>query len=244
MSLQKLRSALRKAANKERAKVSSWFFKTGKGQYGEGDKFYGITVPEQRKIAKQFFLDLALAEIVQLLKSSYHEERFTALEILVMKFDLAIKLGNEKAQKQIYDLYLKNAKLVNNWDLVDTSAEYIVGRFLFLTSKPLSRPRAILLKLARSENLWEKRIAMISCFEFIKHNQFEDALVIAEILLKDKHDLIHKAVGWMLREIGNRDIKTLLRFLDRYTLKMSRTTLRYAIEKFPEKQRLKYLKMK
>ena len=135
-------------------------------------------------------------------------------------------------------MYLKSTKWINNWDLVDTSAEYIVGAHLE------NRPRSILKKLAKSNNLWEKRIAMLSCFHFIRKEDFKDALQIAETLLKDDHDLIHKAVGWMLREIGNRDLKIELEFLDKHTLRMPRTTLRYAIERFPEKIRLKYLKMK
>ena len=233
-----VQNSLRKAGSPEKAKSSAWFFKTGKGDYGYGDKFYGITVPEQRKIAKQFYKTASLADVTKLLQGRFHEERFTALEILVMKFNLAIKEKDFVEQKKIYDLYLKSTKYVNNWDLVDTSAEYIVGLYL------ANKPRAILKKLAKSQDLWEKRIAMISCFYFIQQKDFKDALEIAEILLKDKHDLIHKAVGWMIREIGNRDLKTELKFLDKHALNMSRTTLRYAIEKFPEKLRLKYLKMK
>lgn len=230
--------ALKRAGNKEKAKGVARFFKTGKGEYGEGDVFYGITVPVQRKIAKEFYLDLSLAELGKTLQSKVHEERFTTLEALVMKFDRAAKLKDVKTQKAIYDLYLKFTKYINNWDLVDTSAEYIVGPYL------ANRPRTVLKKLAKSKSLWERRIAMISCFHFIRNKDFADALQIAEILLKDDHDLIHKAVGWMLREIGNRDIKPELAFLDKHTLKMPRTMLRYAIERFPEKLRLKYLKMK
>ncbi len=242
--VKKVQSVLKKAGSPGRAQTSQWFFKTGKGQYGEGDLFYGITVPEQRKIAQQFFKDFSQGEIIELLKSKFHEDRFVALEMLVMKFELAVKLGDKKTQKQIYDLYLKNAQLINNWDLVDTSANYIVGKFLLLTSNELSKSRAVLTKLAKSSDLWEKRIAMISCYEFIKNNQYKDGLKIAEILLKDDHDLIHKAVGWMLREIGKKNLKSEMEFLNKFVLQMPRTTLRYAIERFPEKIRLKYLKMK
>ena len=233
-----VRAALKKTGNPNKAKIYSRFFKTGKGEYGEGDLFYGITVPEQRKIAREFFADLPLAEIRKLLAGKYHEERFTALEMLVMKFEAAAKSKNTKAQKEIYEFYLKNTKFINNWDLVDTSAEYIVGAYL------LDKPRKILYTLAKSKDLWEKRIAMISCFKFIKNNQFDDALKIATILMKDDHDLIHKAVGWMLREIGNRNLAVERQFLDKHVLNMPRTMLRYAIERFPEKLRLKYLKIK
>ena len=236
--IKQFQQAIKKAGSAERAKTYQWFFKTGKGEYGEGDLFYGITVPVQRKIAKHFYLDLTLTDLAKTLQSKYHEDRFTTLEALVMKFDRAKAQQDDKAQKAIYDLYLKSTKYVNNWDLVDTSAEYIVGAYL------QNKPRAILKKLAKSKSLWERRIAMIACFHFIRQKDFTDALIIAEILLKDKHDLIHKAVGWMLREIGNRDLKTELKFLDKYALQMSRTTLRYAIERFPEKLRLKYLKLK
>ncbi len=230
--------ALKKAGTKERAKASLWYFKTGKGEYGEGDLFYGVTVPVQRKIAKHFYLDLTLFDLSRTLQSKYHEVRFTSLEALVMKFDRAVKLQDDKTQKAIYDLYLKSTKYINNWDLVDTSAQYIVGPYL------QNRSRAVLKKLAKSKSLWERRIAIISCFHFIGQKDFKDALQISVMLLKDNHDLIHKAVGWMLREIGNRDLKTELVFLDKHTLQMPRTMLRYAIEKFPEKLRLKYLKMK
>lgn len=238
----KIQQVLKSAGTPERAKSSAWFFKTEEGQYGFGDKFLGITVPEQRKIAKQFYNDISLADTLQLLKGKYHEERFTALEILVMKYEAAQAQGNKAVQNQIYNAYLKSTKYINNWDLVDTSAEYIVGAYL--GEKNASDRAKVLTKLALSRSLWEKRIAMIACFYFIKQKSFKDALVIAEILLKDPHDLIQKAVGWMLREIGNRDLKIELTFLDKHTKHMPRTMLRYAIERFPEKLRLKYLKMK
>lgn len=233
-SLGELRKLVKSSGTAERAKASMWFFKTGKGQYGYGDVFIGITVPEQRKIAKQFFKILSLPQIAKLLSSKIHEERFIALEMLVMKFEA----GTPKEQKGVYDLYLRSTKYINNWDLVDTSASYIVGQYLF------NRPRGILKKLAKSKSLWEKRISIIATLYFISKNQFADTLAIAKILLKDDHDLIHKAIGWMLREVGKRDLQTEIKFLDEYATKMPRTTLRYAIERFPEKQRLYYLKKK
>ena len=236
-ALESIRFAIKKAGDPVKAAGVAKYFKSGKGEYGEGDKFYGITVPVQRKIAKQYYLDITLAEVAKLLQGKFHEERFVALEVLVMKFDRAVILQDVKMQKQVFDLYLASTKFINNWDLVDTSAEYIVGAYL------QNKSRAILKKLAKSTLLWERRIAMIACFHFIRNKDFADALSIAEILLKDEHDLIHKAVGWMLREIGNRDLKTELSFLDKYTTYMPRTMLRYAIERFPEKLRLKYLHM-
>lgn len=218
----------------ERAKASQWFFKTGKGQYGYGDVFVGITVPEQRKIAKRFYKILSLTEVAKLLNSKIHEDRFIALEILVMKFES----GSEQEQKAVYNLYLKSTKYVNNWDLVDTSASYIVGAYLY------DNPRSILKKLAKSKSLWEKRISIIATLYYISKSQFQDTLDISKILIKDEHDLIHKAVGWMLREIGKRDIKTELKFLDEYSTRMPRTMLRYAIERFPETKRQYYLKKK
>ncbi len=235
--LDQLRQTIKKSGSLEKAKSLARFFKTGKGEYGYGDKFYGITVPVQRKIAKEFFLDLSLADATKLLQGQYHEERFVALEILIMQFERAHALQNLQAEKQIYEAYLRSTKFINNWDLVDTSAEYIVGAYL------TNKPRTILKKLAKSSNLWERRIAMVSCFSFIRQNDFADALKIATMLLNDEHDLIHKAVGWMLREIGKRDLQTELVFLNEHTLAMPRTMLRYAIERFPEKLRLKYLRM-
>ena len=236
-ALESIRLAIKEAGDPVKAAGVAKYFKSGKGEYGEGDKFYGITVPVQRKIAKQYYLDITLTEVAKLLQGKFHEERFVALEILVMKFDRAVALQDVKMQKQIYDLYLASTKFINNWDLVDTSAEYIVGAYL------QNKSRAILKKLAKSTLLWERRIAMIACFYFIRNKDFADAVAIAEILLKDEHDLIHKAVGWMLREIGNRDLKAELTFLDKHTTRMPRTMLRYAIERFPEKLRLKYLHM-
>lgn len=233
MALRELKKELQSLADKNRATASAWFFKTGSGQYGAGDKFIGIRVPAQRKVAYKY-LDLELSYVRELLQSPIHEHRFVALEILVAKYER----GDLKTKKTMFDFYLKNRKFVNNWDLVDTSAGYILGDYL------LTRNKTVLFKLARSKALWDKRIAIIATQGFIKEGQFMETLKIAELLLNDKHDLIHKAVGWMLREVGNRSPETELKFLDKYCLKMPRTMLRYAIEKFPEKKRKYYLNLR
>ncbi|MFH1682998.1 MAG: DNA alkylation repair protein [Candidatus Woesearchaeota archaeon] len=221
---------LQRLANPKQAQLLQGFFKTGKGQYGEGDIFLGIKVPEQRKVAKKY-LDLSLKDLQSLLSSKIHEYRLTALFILVDQY----KKADPKKKKVIFDFYLKNTKNINNWDLVDLSAPNIVGEYL------LENDRKILYKLAKSDLLWERRIAVLATFYFIKNNQFEDSLKIAEILLQDKHDLIHKAVGWMLREIGKRNQAVEERFLKKYYHLMPRTMLRYAIERFEEKKRKAYL---
>lgn len=231
MGHQNILSKLQRLKNPKKAKLLGRFFKCGRGEYGAGDKFLGITVLEQRKIVKKYYQDIELRELEKLLKSEFHEARLTALLILVEKF---IK-GNEKVKNQIYKIYLKNTKYINNWDLVDLSAPRIIGGYL------LDKDRKILYKLARSKNLWEKRISVLATFMFIRECDFKDALKIAEVLLNDKHDLIHKAVGWMLREVGNRNLKTEEKFLQKYYKTMPRTMLRYAIEKFPEKKRAAYL---
>src|SRR3989344_9018134 len=239
-NLVELRKELKGIAETKRAEVSQGFFKTGKGEYGEGDVFLGITVPQSRKIAIMF-KDLPFSEILGLLKSKIHEERLIALLILVYNFNA----GNEKAQKKIFDFYLENMQCVNNWDLVDLSADKIVGVYLLNSSSESELPRSnfsILIKLARSENLWERRIAIVATYYFIKNNKFNATLKIARVLLKDEHDLIHKAVGWMLREVGKRDMKTEIKFLNKHYKKMPRTMLRYSIERFPEELRMDYLK--
>ena len=218
-------------ANPEQAKILQRFFKTGKGQYGEWDQFLWIKVPVQRQIAKQH-LEIDFSEIQALLDSPIHEYRLVAVLILVQKYAKA----DEKLQKKIFDFYLKNAKWINNRDLVDLSAPHIVGEYL------LEREKDILYKLAKSKNLREKRIAIISTFAFIKVGLFEDTFKIAEILMHDDHDLIHKAVGWMLREAGKRSLYEEEKFLKPRYKKMPRTMLRYAIEKFEETKRQKYLK--
>jgi 3-methyladenine DNA glycosylase AlkD len=215
----------------EKANILQRFFKTGFGQYGEGDIFLGIVVPNTRIVAKKFS-DLPLAEIKKALYSRIHEERLCALLILVEKFNK----GDNKIKKEVFDFYIKNAKQANNWDLVDLSSPKIVGEYL------LNKDKKILYKFAKSENLWEKRISVISTYMFIKNKKYKDSFKIAEILMNDKHDLIHKAVGWMLREIGKRDLAEEEKFLKNHYKKMPRTMLRYAIEKFPEEKRMKYLK--
>jgi 3-methyladenine DNA glycosylase AlkD len=228
--LNEFRKKLGGLADKEKAKILQRFFKTGKGEYGEGDIFLGITVPIQREVAKKF-LGLRLDDLQKLLDSKIHEERMIALFILVDKY----KKADASWKKNIFNFYTKNYSRINNWDLVDLSAPNIVGDFL------LDRNRKILYAFAKSDNLWKKRIAIISTFAFIRNNEFKDSIKLAEILLNDKHDLIHKAVGWMLREIGKRDKKELIKFLNKNSVKMPRTMLRYSIEKFPEKERKKYL---
>ncbi len=221
-------AALKKLATPERAAASMRFFKTGPGQYGEGDIFSGLSVPQIRSVVKTF-QELPLAETEKLLHSPIHEERLTALLIWVAQF----KKGN---QKQIVELYLKNTTFINNWDLVDSSAAYIVGPYFHKDTSPLY-------KLAQSKNLWERRIAMIATFHFIRQGDSTDALKIAEILLSDLHDLMHKAVGWMLREIGkNCSREVLEEFLRKHYQKLPRIALRYAIERFPEKERKAWLK--
>jgi len=236
MSFLNLKKELNRLANPQKAKLLQRFFKTGKGEYGEGDVFLGITVPQSRKIAIKF-KNLDFVSIETLLKSKIHEERLIALLILVHNFSR----GDEDIKKQIYDFYLSNTKFINNWDLVDLSAYKIVGLYL-LNRGPVKNIPFILVKLAKSKSVWERRIAVISTFQFIKNNRLSESLKIAQILLQDDHDLIHKAVGWMLREVGKKDLKTEIGFLDKHYKKMPRTMLRYAIERFPQKLRKSYLK--
>jgi 3-methyladenine DNA glycosylase AlkD len=216
-------------ADPQRAKNSAWFFKTSPGQYGEGDKFLGLNTPQMRVISKKY-RSLPLSDVQKLIKSDYHEQRSLAIQILVHQFP--------QNSKVVYDFYLQNTKYINNWDLVDISAPKIVGAYL------ADKPRDILYRLAKSDSLWERRIAIISCLYFIvKDKDSADALKISQILLADKHDLIHKAVGWMLREVGKRcSQKTLIDFLDANLKFMPRTALRYSIERFPEPQKQRYLK--
>lgn len=233
MSAKELKSILKKLENPEQAQIYLRFFKTGKGEYGEGDKFLGIKVPVLRQISKKF-KDLLLIGIQELLDSQIHEERMIGLFILVEQF----RKADEDQKKAIYSQYLKNTNNINNWDLVDLSADRIVGAYLF------ERDKQVLFKLAKSKNLWERRIAVLSTFHFIKNKSFDTTLKISEMLLRDKHDLIHKAVGWMLREIGKRNLPEEEKFLKKYYKTMPRTMLRYAIEKFPEQKRQAYLKGK
>lgn len=233
--LNRLTKTILAAANPEKAKLLQRFFKTAPGQYGHGDIFHGITVPHQRLIAKQF-LHLEFPQIQKLLNSKFHEERLIALLILVQNFETATKQKNSIQQQSITDFYLKNSTKINNWDLVDLSAGKILGSFL------LTRPRKILYKLVKSKNLWERRIAIIATSTFIRNKDFSDTLQISELLLNDRHDLMHKAVGWMLREVGKVDRPTLDKFLHTHYHEMPRTALRYAIEHYPEAQRQKFLK--
>jgi 3-methyladenine DNA glycosylase AlkD len=228
-----IQNELKQLGNKEIAEHSQRFFKTAKGQYGYGDIFLGIRVPVLRKIAKKHS-NISINEAAQLLKSKFHEQRLLSLLILVAVF----KKANNQDKKAIYNLYLDNTKFINNWDLVDLSAEHIVGAYLRRIDK---QP---IYKLAVSENLWERRISIMSTFHFIKHNEFIDTLKISRILLHDKEDLIHKAVGWMLRETGKRNIEVEEEFLKKHYKQMPRTMLRYSIEKFPEIKRKRYLKGK
>lgn len=277
-----LRRELRSIANPEKAKLLQRFFKTGKGEYAEGDLFLGIMVPQSREIAKKYS-GLDLRQLKELIASKFHEERLIALFILINKY----KTTNHK--KIIFHFYLKNMKYINNWDLVDLSAPGIVGEHLYAinsrlthsldnslepsgntsiknkyksfssagryplkdlkeTLKKLSREESraidVLFCLANSKSIWERRIAVLATFQFVKYRRFGESLMLAEMLLNDQHDLIHKAVGWMLREVGKRDVDTEIEFLDKYSSKMPRTMLRYAIERFPEKLRMAYLKKK
>jgi len=225
-----LQAALRRIASPEIAKTSAWFFKTGPGQYGEGDQFLGVKVPEVRRVARSF-RDLAIEEVSRLLDSPIHEDRLAALVVLVNQFERV----DEARQKKIFELYLSSTGRINNWDLVDVSAPQIVGGWL------AERSRTTLRKLARSTGLWERRIAIIATLHFIRQRDFADTLAIAELLLGDKHDLIHKATGWMLREVGKRDEAVLRGFLDQFATKMPRTMLRYAIERLPETSRRAYM---
>lgn len=231
MSYQNIMSHLQNLADPEIAKHSQRYFKTGKGEYGYGDIFLGIRVPILRKAVK-LFKDTTIPEIKKLIKSKYHEVRLFSLLLLVHQF---YKADNE-TQEQIYKLYLSNTKYINNWDLVDSSASYIVGAWLY------DKKRTVLYELVQSNLLWERRIAIISTGYFIKNDQFDDTLKLSELLLNDSEDLIHKAVGWMLREVGNRNLKVEENYLKQHYKKMPRTMLRYSIEKFNEKRRQAYLK--
>jgi len=231
LKLSDLKTELRAAAEPSQAMVLQRFFKTGKGDYGEGDVFLGVKIPPIRALVKKYN-GLIIDDAVKLLQSKIHEERMTALLLLVQKF----KKANEDEKRKIYTLYIANTKKINNWDLVDLSAPNIVGEYLF------GKSYDELIARAKSELLWNKRIAVIATFAFIKKGVFEPTFKIAELLINDKHDLIHKAIGWMLREIGKRDIEAEEEFLQIHYKQMPRTMLRYAIEKFPEEKRQNYLK--
>ena len=226
----KIKSDIRKLADPKKAEILQRFFKTGEGEYGEGDIFLGLTVPKSRQIAKAY-KNIPVSEIEELLHSKIHEERLIALILLVNQF----KKGSKEDQKQIFDSYLRNTEFINNWDLVDLSAKHIIGGYLD------DKKRDVLYKLASSKNVWERRIAIIATFFFINKNDFSDTVKISEKLIKDKHDLIQKAVGWVLRETGKKNKQVLENFLKKYHKAMPRTMLRYAIEKFPLEIRKSYL---
>lgn len=232
--LAQLRKDLKLLTNKEKAKFLQRFFKTEKGEYAFGDVFIGLTVPQSRSIAQKY-KNLTNSEIKKLMTSKIHEERLIALLLLVHNFENA----GDKEKKSIFDFYLRHTKYINNWDLVDLSTSKIVGEYLF------NKPKTILYTLAKSNSIWEKRISIIATFQFILNGEYEDTLKIAEILLHDKHDLIQKAVGWMLREVGKRSSQEAEEeFLKKHYKTMPRTTLRYAIERFPETIRRAYLEGK
>jgi 3-methyladenine DNA glycosylase AlkD len=233
LSVNEIHDRLQKLGNKERAESSKWFFKTGPGEYGEGDIFLGLSAPQLRRLAKEY-RHISISDALELLRSRFHEERALALLILIHIFSKA----NQQTKKEIYEAYLKHTRFINNWDLVDLSAPHIVGQFL------MDKSRRPLYRLAKSNSLWERRISIIATLWFIRASDFSDTLGISELLLADKEDLIHKAVGWALREAGKRDLATEENFLREHYKSMPRTMLRYAIERFPEAKRQAYLKGK
>lgn len=233
MSCADIQGELEKLGRPEDAKILQRFFKTGPGQYGEGDRFRGIKVPVLRKLVKKY-RGITLSEAEKLLSSVWHEDRMLALLLLIDLY----RRGEAAVRQRIYTLYLNNTRFINNWDLVDVTAQHIVGDYLSLRSKePLCC-------LARSEMLWERRIAILATFHYIRQGRFDETLQLAEMLLRDEHELIHKAVGWLLREVGKRNRGAEERFLKKHYKEMPRTMLRYAIERFPEARRKKYLQGK
>jgi len=227
-------SELSSLANPEKVIIFHQFFQAFPGGYGEGDQFAGIKVPHLRHVAKQFYSTLSFDETEQLLRHPIHEYRLTALFILTYQYEK----GSPSDKEKVVEIYLRNTAIINNWDLVDASAHKILGHYYF------DKDRALFYQLAASKDLWEQRISIISTFCFIRQHQYEDSLNIAKILLVHPHDLIHKAVGWMLREVGNRDYDTEYQFLEEHYHNMPRTMLRYAIEKFSEPVRQQFLKGK
>jgi len=236
MILNEIKSTLQALANPEKSKILMRFFKTNKGEYGEGDTFLGITVPEQRLVAKQYFQNISIKEIENLLYYDIHEYRLTSLLMLVFKYE---KTKDIQEKKEIVLFYLSQTSRINNWDLVDTSCYKIVGHYCFHENE-----RQILYDLASSDDLWEKRIAIVSTMYFIRQQSLE---IVSKIVLKNMnhpHDLMHKANGWMLREMGKRDESVLIDFLDEYAIKLPRTSLRYALEKLEPSVRDYYMKLK
>jgi 3-methyladenine DNA glycosylase AlkD len=231
MIAKEVTNALKTLATEERRKVNEWFFKTGKGEYGYGDIFLGVTMPDIRRIAKKFSQEISLQELTELIRNPIHEVRLCALIILVNKY-------KKENSDKIYQYYMDHLTAINNWDLVDSSAPYIVGDYLYKHPEKSK----ILIDFSHSENLWVRRISIVSTFTFIKNNEFNTTLEIAKLLLNDNHDLIHKALGWMLREIYKRDERIIKRFLRQNYAQIPRTTLRYAIERMDKEERLLYLK--
>lgn len=223
-----IRADFKKLADPEKAKLLQRFFKTGKGEYAEGDRFYGVMVPQTRALAKKYAGHMTLADISVLLQTGFHEERLCALFILVVK---------SKQDPLVPDFYLKHMAHINNWDLVDSSAPYILGEYLYKNNAK----RKIIFKLAKSKNLWERRIAIVASGYFIRYGRFDETLNLTEILMHDSHDLIHKATGWMLREVGKKNERALTAFLDRHASHMPRTMLRYSIERLSARQKKKYM---
>lgn len=227
-----IKGELQKRINPEKAEFLPRFFQAQPGGYGEGDVFWGVVVPEQRRIARRFYRRISLQELEALLQDPVHECRFTALAMLVLKFE---KAREEGERREIVELYLANADYVNNWDLVDASADKTLGAYIY------NKDRGVLWELAHSGHLWRERIAVMATFYFIRQGDFAETLKLAEFFLGHEHDLIHKAVGWMLREIGKRDFETEYAFLKKHYQKMPRTMLRYAIEKFDPELRRRFL---
>lgn len=232
MTATEIQEVLAFLSTPEKREFLPYFFKTGKGQYGEGDQFLGVVVPDTRKVAKAN-LKLSFSELKKLLKNPYHECRLCALLILVEKF----KKANKEERKELFDFYLSQTKYINNWDLVDLSCRFIVGEYLLD-----KQDRSVLYQLAESDWLWDQRIAVVSTYTFIKNKQYDDIIALSEKLLTHQHDLMHKATGWMLREMGKMDINPLYTFLDQYHRVMPRTMLRYAIEKLTKEEREHYMK--
>ncbi len=231
MGVELIRQQLNQLADPKQAANLQRFFKTGPGDYGEGDRFLGLRVPQIRKLVKAFAAT-PIRDIQQLLRSDIHEERLLALLLMVERF----QSGDEKERERLYRHYLASTRYINNWDLVDASAEHIIGAWLF------DKSREPLYQLAKSGSLWDRRIAIMATFHFIKHGDYAETMQISDCLLQDSHDLIHKAVGWMLREVGKRDPHLEEAFLRKHYREMPRTMLRYAIERFPEQKRQDYLK--
>ena len=229
--------ALRKHATPENKKINKWFFKTGKGQYGFGDRFIGVKIPENRKVARAFH-DLGFSDLKILLHSPIHEDRILALLILRPRFENALRSGDLALQKKIFEFYFRNRKQINNWDLVDLSAPYIPGAYIFSRAPE----RTKILALSSSSSMWDRRIAILSTFYFIRQGRFQETLGLARKYLNDQEDLMHKATGWMLREVGKRDLLALRQFLDQHAGVMPRTMLRYAIEKMGPRERNHYLR--